>query len=788
MLDIASVIGINRATQIFEIAVIIIHINRRVMDLYGLRKQFTIIFILLLSSAASAIAEDAEPSAEAAIPSTIETGQVPGDSALRADRVIKRITVVDSPEEAAEAAGSAYFVTGEDLERAQDGVDDISRVLRQVPGVNIQEEDGYGLRPNIGFRGVPNNRSAKITLMEDSVLIAPAPYSAPAAYYFPPVGRITGIEVTKGPGLIKYGPYTNGGALNLLTRGIPSNQEIGAKLAYGTDNTLKGDFYGGKSWKYGGVMFETYQFQTDGFKELDGGGDTGYELEDYNLKLRLNTDPDQEYFHSLTYKGGWYDQISHETYLGLTDEDFGNTPNRRYAGSQLDNMDVDHLQQNLTYYGEFANLFDVTATLYYNKTQRNWYKLDSVGGSGIATILAQPNLRPDEVAWIRGADSPEGALSVRENNREFESMGVQTVVGFEFDAGETTNEVEVGVRFHYDEADRYQHDDRYTMVNGRMELAAFGEPGSQDNRVGSADAWAFYVTDSLKWNALTLTPGLRYEMIEYDEKDYGGNDPNRTGSALDRSDSSIDELIPGIGAHYEFDEQFAAFVGVHRGFSPPGPQGSSGAEVEESVAYELGGTFKRESLFSKVVFFYTDYDNLLGADTLSSGGSGSGDLFNGGEVDVYGLEFLARYDFAELIDSSLSFPATFSYTYTHSEFKDSFQSDFFGDVSEGDPVPYTPENQLYASIGVTNETFGFFLDGTYVQSMVTELGAPSGVEDETDSTLVFDATGEYNLNEHVGLFVSAENIFDREYIVARRPAGARPGLPLTILAGLKLKM
>ena len=74
--------------------------------------------------------------------------------------------------------GSGQVVDAKKL--AQLNQTDINKVLRTIPGVYIRDEEGFGLRPNIGLRGTQVNRSAKITLMEDGVLMAPAPYADPS--------------------------------------------------------------------------------------------------------------------------------------------------------------------------------------------------------------------------------------------------------------------------------------------------------------------------------------------------------------------------------------------------------------------------------------------------------------------------------------------------------------------------------------------------------------------------------------------------------------------------------
>ena len=163
--------------------------------------------------------------------------ELAGDG-VGADRVLfEQLLVVGAPEEARRVPGSAHVITEADVERQE--YTDIHRLLRQAPGLNIQEEDGYGLRPNIGIRGTGVERSQKITLLEDGVPAAPAPYSAPSAYYSPTAGRMEGFEIRKGSGAIRQGPHTNGGAINYLSTSIPSAFRVRASVAAGAEDLLR---------------------------------------------------------------------------------------------------------------------------------------------------------------------------------------------------------------------------------------------------------------------------------------------------------------------------------------------------------------------------------------------------------------------------------------------------------------------------------------------------------------------------------------------------------------------
>ena len=129
------------------------------------------------------------------------------------------IEVAESVEKAAEFSGSTSVIDKETLERDQ--VFTVNEALRKVPGVYVRDEEGFGLRPNIGFRGQNPFRSTKVLFLEDGIPFNFAPYGDNDIYYHPPIERYDGIEIYKGADLTQFGPQTINGAVNYLTPKVP---------------------------------------------------------------------------------------------------------------------------------------------------------------------------------------------------------------------------------------------------------------------------------------------------------------------------------------------------------------------------------------------------------------------------------------------------------------------------------------------------------------------------------------------------------------------------------------
>lgn len=720
------------------------------------------------------------------IASLAASGQEPGvDAALE---TIDTITIIGRTADVADIPGSAHVVDAEELAIFNDT--DIMRVLRAVPGVYMQEEEGFGLRPNIGIRGSGLDRSARIALLEDGVLIAPAPYSAPSAYYFPTQRRMNGLEVLKGPASVAVGPRTTGGALNMISTPVPTQFDALVDLRAGNHNTADLHANIGSSSGRVGWMIETVQSQSDGFTEIDGpvGGDTGYDIEDYIAKLQFDTDPSADVYQSLRLKLGFTDQTSDQTYLGLTDDDFAQDPNRRYAASEGDVFDSEHEQYQATYVIDPGNSWRGEVTAYRNDFERNWYKLQSVNGSSMGDVLADPETYATELAWLKGTTSPDDAIFKRANNRSYYSQGIQAQIEWDLGFGDTEVGLTAGLRLHEDEEDRFQHENGYRMENGELIVTTAGPGGSRTNRVSDADARSYFVTAEIRTGKWILTPGVRFEDVDLRRLDYSTADPGRDQGPTRVRENSVSTLIPGMGALYKLNDEWRLLAGIHKGFNPPAPGSSAGEET--SVNFEFGTRYDNDTLSFEAIYFINDYDNLVGTVTDSTGGGGQiGDQFDAGEVRVAGIETSVGYS---LSAGRLEVPIGLRYTWTNEfDFQNSFESDFdpWGDVEAGDEMPYIPEHQLRATAGLAAEQWSVNVAASYMSQLRTKAGQGAYDPAESiDSRVVWDFVANWKFTDKLSTYVKIDNLLDKTYVAARRPSGVRPGLPRTAYLGITFRL
>jgi Fe(3+) dicitrate transport protein len=718
---------------------------------------------------------------------------------------IEEVTIVGERNKEEQITGAAQYIDEAKLEKF--AYTDIQRILREVPGVSIQVEDGYGLRPNISIRGVATERSGRITLLEDNVLISPAPYSAPSAYYFPTAGRMDAIEILKGPAAITQGPYTIGGAMNLISTPIPIEQSGAVMAEAGQDATYRVHAKYGATLANGfGFLLETHQWQSDGFQNIDrSAGHSGLDIEDYTMKVAWQTSDNR---HRVELKMQYADQNSAQSYLGLTDDDFSADAYRRYGVSALDNIETAHEQQILRYQFNITSTLSIKTALYNNEHERDWFKTEGVDfdGSTSAEVMSRTSwfnvIQAANVGESLGGfsadhlqglldgtqNTPLGSIQLRSNARTYFSRGVQVELDLRAEIGTVHHDVTFGFRLHEDEEDRLQRNSSYHQEAGTLVLDDVGMLGNAGNRVQQAEALALHVYDRVTLGKWVLTPGLRYEKIDQNRVRYEIRS-GRTETPASRASSNIRDQrqnktrvwLPGIGVLYAINNNLTAVGGVHKGFTAP--SNAPGVNEETAINWELGLRHFSPRFSSELIWFYSDYDNLLGECTASSGSDCTvGDAFNGDAASVFGVEFAIAGNLYESVN--LMVPLSFNYTYINSEFDtDIADTDYFGSVSKGDPIPYIPDSQFNLNVGLQGNSWSTNLSATYVDEVC--IRASCNAFEKTDSSFTIDVSAHYDVNESTGVFAKIENLLEDKNIMGRHPYGARPNKDRTATIGVR---
>ncbi len=667
--------------------------------------------------------------------------------------------------------GSADIITEASLKSSKPITG--NEMFKKVTGINVVDEEGAGLRANIGMRGLDPDRSRNVLMMEDGVPIALAPYGEPEMYYTPAIDRMKSVEVLKGSGSILYGPQTVGGVINYITNDPPLDPIFALSLRGGDGNYFTGQ--AGYGTTVDNVGFQLGILH----KQADKLGITRFDINDLTAKIGFQISEKSRIGIKLAY----YDENSNSTYVGLTQNMYDNEEYFTIIAPN-DELDIRRYSANLTHDYFFSDNAFLRTTVYGYTTTRNWLRQD---------FSRTPISNGTGVVW-GDTSVTRGAIYMRNStanrDRQFEVAGVEPRVHYTYNIGNIRNELDGGIRFHYERAFEQR-------IDGQSADAKSGNLREDEIRTGYAQS-LFAQNRFFLSRDLTIIPGLRLENFIYERDIFR---INYIDTSITNNDN-IFALVPGFGINYNFEDNYSVFAGVHRGYAPPRIKDAItndgqalNLDAELSWNYELG---LRANLISslniELTGFLMDFSNQVIPVSVSSGGSGTG-LVNGGETMHLGTEVGIRFDMHQLLRTNYIISLSAYSTYVNS----TYSNDRFITVGsetinvKDNKLPYAPDFtftgalELAAQFGVGLDISATYVGEQFTDELNTTQASPSGETGKMPSFITMDLTASYLISDiNSNIYFSVKNLFDERYIASRRPQGIKVGLQRFISAGIEI--
>ncbi len=671
---------------------------------------------------------------------------------------VPRVDVIGGQEGLLKTPSSATIIEQEDLETSH--VFTTNEALRKVPGLVLRDEEGFGMRPNIGVRGLNPTRSTKVLLLEDGIPVTYAPYGANESYYHPTIDRFSTIEVLKGASQVKYGPLTAGAVINYITPNAP--EKFGGHISITGGNR---DYLNTKINVGGNGMLLDYTH-----KEGEGARDnTHSNVEDLNFKITKSFNEN----HAITLRANWFTEDSQVSYSGITQREYNNFGGE-YNPFNHDDFETTRYGVSATHDWQINTNAILTTNLYYSYFDRDWWRQQSNTTAG--NISAGVGCAAFAAARIAGTVvSGDDCQGNQGRLRTYNTYGVEPRLTITHAWGE----LELGAKAHFEDQERRQ-------LNGTSPTARTGTLSENNER--QTDAYSGFISNRFDIGQFSITPVIRYEHIINERT-------NRLTGAS--GDDTLHEWIPGIAVAYNPNANLTVFLGVHEGFAPPRTEdlisnagGAIDVDSEKSTNWELGFRAKpMPKLNLEATAFYNDFDNLIAVGSVASNVA-----LSQGKATFAGVELASQYDFDN------GFYNRLAYTWLPIAEQDDPFSQVSNNVvvagsAKGNRQPYAPKNTLTAALGYRLNQWDMQIEAVHVGKQYsdfaetgnvpnTSLGA-TGQFGEISSYTIYNAAVNYKLSEYnTTLFLVVKNIFDKDYIVDRT-RGILTGMPILLQVGAR---
>lgn len=752
---------------------------------------------------AATVALAASALAVLAAPPLVAQGAVPRDTVARRSardsmrtRVLESVRVVERADDLTRWGGSATVLGRAQLDPAR--VWTVEEALRGAPGVHTRIEDGIGLRPHIGIRGLDPLRSRKVLLLQDGMPFVLAPYGDSDSYFMPPVDGVDRVEVVTGAGQVRFGPQTIGGVINFVSRPIPVAFTSDLRLQGGAPGLFTAQARaGGSRGSLGGdadVLHKRGELARD---------NTAAEITDVTLRGALTGAR-----RSLLVRLNAHDERTRAPYSGLTEAEWAANP--RLNPFVNDRFTTRRVALGTTFTQRVGDAATFTTRAYAYRIEReNWRQ------SG--NSAQRPNDASDpacaSMANLLTTCGNEGRV------RDYDVAGVEPVLRAPLRiAGlDAASDIEVGARLLVERQDRRQVN--AATPTGRVP----GPPGDRnaglvEDNLRTGEAASVFVQPRLVAGPVTITPGLRYERVVIRRTNRlatPGNPDGVTGRTI------VEQWIPGVSVAWSRGDALTLFAGAHRGFAPPRPEdvisnttgGTVELDAELSWNSELGarGALGRTATWSATAFRMDFENQIIPASTAG----GTGALFtNAGRTRHLGAEGALAFErplragspHRLVLRGTATWLPVARFEGERFAYVGARLPDVIGKVypdpnaararvpvrTTGNRLPYAPEWLASAAIGWAHASgSSLTLEAVHTgrqfgDAVNTPVLVPDGQQGPIPAVTVLHASAQWALGRTgTTLFVSARNLTYRLYLVDRS-RGLMPGMGRVVFAGFRV--
>src|SRR5215471_19001839 len=688
-----------------------------------------------------------EPNANA-ITVTLEPSSLREDITVTAARTEQRL---------ADVSASVSVLRSVDIKQSPAvAVDD---VLRQLPTFSLfTRSSSISSNPTsqgVSLRGIGPSGVSRTLVLLDGVPFN-EPFGGWVYWTRVPLESTDRIEVVDGPSANVYGNYALGGAINISTA-RPAPQMVDVRTQYGNKNSPKFDFFAGDVWGKVGVLVDGSFFRTDGFPVVianerglvdDQSNDA---FKNVNVKVNFTATPNLNGFVRTGRFHEDRDNGKHSTFDG-TEE--GNNTTWSYVSGGVRVVLPDQSGLQATVFGNFERYF--------------------------SNFLAVPAATPARSI---------GRMSLNQTVPTKDTGGmVQWSKSF------SRNLLQAGTDWHW--VDGESQEDGLNATNGLTVNLQRKSGGTQRN-VGA------YVQDMIApVNNLEVTLSARVDSwSNYNAHNTEVNYPSLTptvNNAPTLPDQNDTVVTPRAAAIYHVNDIVSVWGDIGSGFRAPtlnelyrrfskgtvltlpnfslGPERLTGGELGVNLA-------PTKNVTARITWFDNRVHNPVSNVTIATSGANvTVQRQNLGETEIQGVQFDAEYRINK------NWRVSGGYLFDHATIVDNPANP----AIVGKFLQEVPENRgtfrvTYSDPRVASITFG-----------VLAVGLQYDTGDDTNTRAVPGysypglpayATTELSISRALGrnvdVFFAAQNLFDKEYIVATLPTTI--GSPRLVNGGVRVK-